>query len=585
MRLLGLVKGHWLVLALAVLVSLIYGSHHFFISRELTGRGLEYYPVTIASNRDEGAMYGPRASAVFEGQLIAGDVSISGNEKSPSILPMLNPIILGGLGRILGSLKAAFIVSDFLFPPLIFVILYLLALELSRSKLLSSLFASVFIFMPKIFLLSDFTREILPDPANELYFSRFEYPKITYLFFASALYLILIALKRNQKYLTILAGASFGLVFYSYLYDWVHVFIGLLLMFLFFLFQKDYGRVRRLLIIISVGFLIAIFYWINFLNLRNLPHYADLVNRIGVEIGYNFRLATAWKSYARAGFLALFIWFLWKKRDKITATYLASLLLVIAVVLNIQVLLGFNPQPDHWHRTQFLAVGLGILALAEWFNKKHLDNLPRQFKALAAGILIALILGKSFYAQYLYSEQNADRYSINQVQAVSYKWLNRKAVKGSVVGSISFSVNGELLLYTASEIFLPNGFNTTISDAEIWDRFMIAARIFGISAQEFKDLARQTDNVLYLFHDEYRDRSFDSYFGTSGRVLPEEVAAEAERRYAGYLKVPADDLALRYQLDYLYFKDGDPGKDPIQILPAIKKVFDANGIRIYRLKS
>ena len=82
-------KNHWLVLMLAIGVSVIYGSHHFFISRVLERQGLEYYPVTLAGNRDEGAFYGQRASAVFQGQWLAGDISVAGNQNSPAILPKI----------------------------------------------------------------------------------------------------------------------------------------------------------------------------------------------------------------------------------------------------------------------------------------------------------------------------------------------------------------------------------------------------------------------------------------------------------------------------------------------------------------
>ena len=558
------------------------------VSRNLARRGFSYEPVTIAADRDEGVMYGVRARAAYLGEWRAGDVSVAENENSPSLLPLLNPVIMGGLGRILGSLEAAFIASDFLFPPLIFFALYLLAFELTRRRLLAAWFASAFIFMPKIFLLSGFARELLPDPANRLYFSRFEYPKITYLLFTIALYLVLRTLTRGEKYAPLIAGATVGLVFYTYLYDWVYVFAGLGLTLFFLVLQKDYGRVKRVLAVIGVGFLASVFYWINFFELRGLPQYGDLVNRIGVEIGNGVRWATAWKSYLRAAALSALVWWVWRKRDRAAAAYLAGLLLVIAIVLNLQVVLGFNPQPDHWHRIQFLPVGLGMLALLHGVSQKYFRTALLRYGGAVGGALIFLIFGKAAYAQYAYSAQNAERYAIPADRAASYAWLRANAAHGAVVASNSLAASAELSLYVGSKVFVPNGFNTTISEEEIWQRAMIMSRIFGLSEKEFSDFIKNPGTVSYLFTDQYRDRSFDSYFRDANRQLSDSVYQKRMQEYKTYLQVPINQT-MRYRLDYLYYGlgEGELGKDPVESLPhlkKVKKVYEKSQIRIYQVQ-
>ena len=102
------IASHRTAILLSILVGFVYGSHHFFIPYFLGSQ--EYYPVTGASQVDMGLYYGPRARAVFEGQWLAGDISVIENKNSPSMLPLLNPIILGGLGKVMGSLERAFII-------------------------------------------------------------------------------------------------------------------------------------------------------------------------------------------------------------------------------------------------------------------------------------------------------------------------------------------------------------------------------------------------------------------------------------------------------------------------------------------
>lgn len=588
------IKSSWTVITFAILVGLTYSSHHFFISQDLEKRGFDYQPVTISGNRDEAAFYGQRARAVFEGQLVAGDISVAHNEDSPSLLPMLNPLLLGGLGRILGSLERAFIASDFLFPALIFLALYILAKELTGRKPLSLLFAVIFVFIPKVFLalppitpgiFHDFLSAISPDSENLPYFSRFEYPKITFLFFTLAFYFVFRSLKRREKYSVLLAGLSSGALFYTYLYDWVYFFIGLAFLAVIFLFSKDYSRVKQILAIVGIGLILSIPYWINFLELLSLPHYGDLADRLGSELGRHFRFATAWKSYLRSSGLAILIWFLWRRRDRLLADFLLGFLAVIFVVLNLQIVLGFNPQPDHWHRIQFLTIGLSFLALGFWLYERYLnhDAHKRMFSWITA-IFAAAIFASSFYSQYAFSAVQAGKFTLPKDKDLSYRWLKEKTPKGSVVGSLSI-LNSELPLYSHNKIFSPNGFNTTIADAEILERFMITARIFGLSIEEFKKLLSEPDMVLYLFHDKYRDRSFGSYFRNSGHALPKEVLNQAALKYEEILALPISELVGKYQLDYLYFDERETNayNDPALAIPDIQKVYEEESIKIYEV--
>src|SRR3989344_4905610 len=366
------VKRHKAALWLALLVSAVYGSHHFFIAKLFLADEIKYHPVTMESNFDE-SIYAARANAVFQGQLFAGDITLAENKGSPSLLPILNPAIMGILGRVLGSIESAFIFSDFLFPPIIFIILYLLAFEITGRKTLSLFFSTLFIFIPKIFLtlppispslLKTFFFNILPDPNNGLYFGRFEYPKITYLFSALTYYLSFRSIKRGETIPLYLAGLFFGLSFYTYLYD-----------------------------------------WLNFLLLNQLPHYPDLANRIGIEISDDFRFLTVWKSYLRNILLIGALIFLLKKTGIRLPMYLIGFLAAYFFVVNLQVVLGYNPHPDHWYRVTFLPIALSTLAILHAIIIRFINNQKsfwtekiRGYGKTAAVIIIILIFGRSQYS-------------------------------------------------------------------------------------------------------------------------------------------------------------------------------------------
>ena len=596
------VKRHKAALWLALLVSAVYGSHHFFIAKLFLADEIKYHPVTMESNFDE-SIYAARANAVFQGQLFAGDITLAENKGSPSLLPILNPAIMGILGRVLGSIESAFIFSDFLFPPIIFIILYLLAFEITGRKTLSLFFSTLFIFIPKIFLtlppispslLKTFFFNILPDPNNGLYFGRFEYPKITYLFSALTYYLSFRSIKRGETTPLYLAGLFFGLSFYTYLYDWVYFLVAVTITCVGFIILKKNNDALKILKIIGIGFLISAPYWLNFLLLNQLPHYPDLANRIGIEISDDFRFLTVWKSYLRNILLIGALIFLLKKTGIRLPMYLIGFLAAYFFVVNLQVVLGYNPHPDHWYRVTFLPIALSTLAILHAIIIRFINNQKsfwtekiRGYGKTAAVIIIILIFGRSQYSEYLFSAQNAKSYSLDKAAEASYEWLDANTPRGANVASLSPQTNGELPIYTANKTFLPNGFHTTASDEFVWKRFMETSAMFGITENKFAQLAENSGYLLYLFHNEYRDRTPNSNFeggAGSGRKISKEFLERKLEEYKKVSKTGEKLLRGDNSSEYLYFGplEQSIGTDPAKRFSGIEKVYDRDNIRIYK---
>jgi len=601
---------HKIIFITAILVGLVYGSHHFFISQILEGQGQKYYSVTLEANYDEAATYASRGKHVYSGSLLAGDINLTEYESSPAVLPILNPIILGGLGHLLGSMESAFIISDFLFPALIFIVFYFLIFELTSSRLLSLIASTLFIFAPKLGLyipptsllaIKEFFKDLLPFLGNpeELFFSRFEYPQITYLFYVATFYFILRVLKRKENIFTptpvkvwgftVLAGLSFGVLFYTYFYDWMYILTGLFIMFTLFLLRKKYEEARQVIFIVGIGFLVSAFYWINFLELSSLAQYKDVVMRLGVEVSHKFRFET-WTTYLRSGVLALALWYLWREGKETVSIYLIGFLLAIIFVLNIQVITGFNPQPDHWYRELFLPVFLSLLVLLVWFYNKYIKPyIPERFLTKAGWVLIMFVLTVQMHSQFIFSKTYANNYTLDKSYVLGYEWLNDNTPTGSVVGTISLTTNNELPLYTQNKIFLPNGVNTLAPHDEIWSRFLLANLLFGVSLENFSNYISTGNYALsYLFHQQYRrDQSFNNYFRGGGtKELPEELFEERVKEYHSMILGKRVDKRIPYELDYIFFgpREGEIGEDPILVTNTLVKIYDQYDVRIYAIK-
>ncbi len=585
-------KKHWLVFVLALLVSDIYGSHHIFIPRILgPERVATYYPLTFAAHPDA-AFYGLRANAVYYGDWRTGDVSVSENADSPWLLPPFGAVLIGGMGRVLGSLDRAFVVSDFLFPPLIFIALYFLAFELTAVRTLSLVFASFFVFIPMALLafppltpslLRMLVERIMPEPASILYFSRLEYPKTTFLFYASASYSTVRALRRGERWTVWLAGISFGLMFYNYLYDWVYFFIALCLTATFFAMQRNYAPCMRLAKIASIGFLVSLPYWYNMFLLRRLPHYHELEARIGMETGHAFRLFSVWKSYVRSILLgALAVWFA-PRHQRAVLWYILGGLGAFFVAVNLQVVLGFNPHPDHWYRISFLPVALAMLFTGYWACKRYLSVRILSHGPVIAMVFITLIMGRSLISQYQYSVRDAQYYALDPAYAAAYVWLEQEAEKNATVAALDFATNNELGLHTAQKTFVLNAVHTTVPDEEIWRRYMRASTIAGMSVERFGELIQGDPVIFHLTHNTYRDNSFDSSFRydeRSLRWLPDDVR---ERRIAQYRAlVAAGGTEAEHDPDYVLVGPREERLTSAAVAKNMRNVYSAGGVSIYR---
>lgn len=529
--------------------------------------------------------YGQRARAVYSGDWLAGDIALWENQKSPVFLPILNPIVMGFLGKLTGSLERAYAASDFLFPPLIFAALYFLAYELARNQTAAALFASLFIFAPQIVTFPSVASITLFTKLQTLYFSRFEYPKLTFLFYALAFYFILRALKYKKGLDICLAGASFGLLFYTYLYDWAYVLTALFLMACIFWLQKDRGKTRVILNIGLIGLAVSIFYWINFWQLRHLYSFADIQNRIGMEVSRMPYVAVVWKTYLRIAALLAATAFAWFKKDKLIFAYITSFLLAYYAAVNAQIIIGFNIHPDHWYRTAFLPWGLAFFALAVWaFGAGKLS--PRNLKPLAisAYVLIAALGLWRLTANYLLTRSISDRYGLPMEISKSYDWLNKNTLSRSTVGSSSFATENEIQLHTHNTVFTPNGANTIASEEEIWARAAWMAKIYGIDAEKFKNLLENSS--MHLFHMRYRDNSPGSSFIHEYALDPIKYENEYKGKVEKYVNLARnlDPKNPPFHLDYLYFgpREKRLGLDPQIVNPNIEKVYDNGEIRVYK---
>src|SRR3989304_6533932 len=199
---------HKIILAIfIILVSLIYGLPHLILSSKV---GIQYKPLVISKispiARDELYAYAPLVNYIKNGHLLVKDAYVAeySNFPTPFMGESIPSIIFGALSQITGSIDKAFIAADFIFPPIIFLLLLIIAKLFVRNNF----FALSTVFLTSI--ARDFiavipfphaTYQYLTVAENQnyfLYLSRSFHPQLTYIFFLCAL-IFLIKSANNPK--------------------------------------------------------------------------------------------------------------------------------------------------------------------------------------------------------------------------------------------------------------------------------------------------------------------------------------------------------------------------------------------------
>ncbi len=594
---------HLAVLVLCIAVSAVYGMHHLVLLRAAQTRGLHYHPIIV--NEDEALFTGAKAHAAQMGEIIVSDFNtVEHKDTRLYVLPFLSPLIMGSIARVTDSIERAFIVGDFLFPPIIFLLFYALIFLLSRRRLLSLVGATLFIFIPTLLLA---VPPVLPylqatvltliAKGSSLYFSRVEDPQLTMPLYLAALILFLMIFKgKKGKWIVTLAGMFYGLLFYSYFYYWVYVSLALPVGILLIGRRMPEAR-RRLAAAMALGLLISIPHWINTYQVAHLPQYPDIFGRVGTEIGRAVNLQTLpIFAYALHAALIAVVWIFWRKTDRGTAAFLIAFLAPVYGVYNLQIITGFNIQPDHWFKPTVPIVNAAILLIAYRVTTTYAHRLRMKYLILFFALLASFLLFKAFrtqallvrrisllllaisalgvicvwtgrqypkfrvkiltgicasiiillfangvLTQYRFISDNATE-TIPEQEFASYQWLAKNTPAYSVVATPSFTTNARLQLYTDNRIFLPNGHSTIASDAELWERLMLINQIYHVP-----------------------EKIFRSYL--TGVPPPNGDTGAADKKGAYFSFRPELDLQAGYYLFTFLYTDRSPGSSFTSIQP------------------
>ena len=574
-----------LFLAAILVVGIIYSVlPHFVRYDTLKTQDVRYIPVTQTANFDIMNIQPGRFREILDGNILSGELDTYEYRNGPTVWPLFSATMIAPFILLTGSVFWGIILSDFFFPILIFLSLFFILHALTTHRWFSLWSAYVLVLFPQLPLL------LPPSSLVELkilFFQLLPIPTepptltLTYLaresfipggaFFILSLFFIYktVAVRVLKKYVIGLAGILYGLLFYLYLYFYVFTTIFLGVFFLVLLISNKRQEALRIFFVGVVGLVVSIPFWINYYHLSHLPNYWELMERFGVEVGRSIKLFL-WKTYLLFAAMAGGALWLGGKINKETgggntngATnvvwhyFIVALALSGIVAYNINAIMGYFMQSDHWSGRVFLITeGIVWATLLFYFfvytrEKFRFPIVYIKLILILSFAIAASLTSNAVYTQVKENTRTAYAYTVSPNLMNSYEWLNNNTPVDSVVMSPSLETNIDLSVYSHNKIFLARAQTTLAPDMELLDRLYITYKLFEISSERLDEMFKSFYGVFYFFTSKYNSREPDAslrHWKYPVDVLPDEVRKELINEYEQYTM----PKMVPYRVDYIF---------------------------------
>lgn len=386
----GFIKEHcWIIILSFLLTVLIFAP--LIVFPWVLGK--EYQGININWFGTDAHFYLTRGKEVLDGHGLGCPVlKECKNEQDPYYAYgdyiLLAPIKLLGLADKV-NIVTVYNTYCFFVVFIIIILIYFFVRQLSGRKLVSiaaALFAigGYSIVYRKALFYEDFN-----------IYARVIYPFINSLILLIYLNSLVKSLNSDKLKYKILAGLSFGLLFYIYFYSWSFALALNGCFFLILLFKKDFLAVKKVLLISSIGLALGAY------NLIKL--FSSLDTEAGKQTAY-FMLASYGHGpiFSKIGFITLIIFsvYYYKRRDDKNWPFILAIILSGWVALNQQIITGRMVQYAHYYWYLVVPMSIVISIYMAWRLVKNEKIRKYLFLLLIAVVFINTAGGqyKSFFS-------------------------------------------------------------------------------------------------------------------------------------------------------------------------------------------
>lgn len=588
------------------LLSLIFGGVHllrfFFLPSGSTYTPLVAVGVDIHTV-DE-VFYAQRIQKAAFGNLLVGDRHFFEHRNEAFIYPTFTPFLFGLITRFLGDISFTFILADFIFPACSFLLLYILLYWGTHNRLvaltgsITALFYDIFQEMIAAIVRLDplyFLKRIYIGDGRVLHISRFEAQEFIFPFVLCGVLLLWVSINKKKKILALVSGVIFGLQPYIYPYSTLFYGLGACLLFMQYLFQKDWTKLQYVVIAITTGILLIIPYGITYQQFLQLPVSADVFSRMSIIEYYSpIQIVRQFGHY----FIFVGLSFYISRKNQIlrfSSLYLFGILLA----------LGFFPFGKIYHLDIYLKIWfpvvLFMLAHEVFCKIKRIHRATIIRKIYFGGLLFVflIILGGGSIKHFSSAIASKGKFTIDKSVLDSYTWIKKNTSPDSVILTPSLRTNRELPAYVPNYIFLGRADFTYAPTRELLERAYLAYQYFGYTQTDvtrvFSGLSQGVSlphkapytaeqiEELGIYHylgfngaeKEYQERLFGAEYGLAGLLV----------QYTQTPRMSAAQLATKYRLDYVYVGPAEMSliRSDIDQDTSLKQVYKNNSVKIYQV--
>jgi len=558
-----------------LLLSLLIGAVYIYPDiRFMAELNNDFKGITLTGTADE-TFYLARLKGIYKGDYKLANVGNYEHRNDIWFIPPYFEFILGSMGKALNiSVPYLDIIFSFIFPVIIFWLIYLLAYYLSRSRRLGILGACSILLGYSFFSCSPVILKQIAtlQYSQPLWFLRPFSPQLVYIPFILSLILIFLFIDTHRKWRLILISVLIALLNYLHLYLWAFLSAGLGIWLIIALLQKNKLIWKNIAVILILTTLFAIPYWLNYYRVNSSVNNIFFKEVLGMQYSH--------KPIIPMGYLlvSLMILFCNRKANVKFFNFLLSFLLGGFICLNQQVISGELIQPAHFsnyaNKTFIIIAIIVSLGNIKLFKRKEI---LRIFFIPLAGFLFFL----AFIQQNNYYHANKKTYADLQSLSGAISWLKHNTSKEDVIitDSVkfpSFVLIRNLLVYTDNYHYLSFEIASLIPREEKENRIFYAMRFFEYPIEEADSIFNFKGGLIF--------------FGMSAKY---GLIKDADRRILDlrnrYINLMDKDpiyLLRKYKIDYVLLTRNDHLFNVVEKkYPNLSEVFNDGNYKIMKFNN
>ncbi len=544
------------------------------------------YPFSFAET-----LYAAQVKEIIDGNFSVGDPQFFEHKQvTPSVFPYICVFLIATVSYITGSIVWGFLVSDFIFPVILFLLLYTFGILLTHNRLCALLasFSTLFLYhllakFPPISI--EGIREFLKivtwqQVSGPLPFYRTPNPQISFIFLALSLFILYgLWLKPDWKITSVLIVAA-NLLYSVYFYHVTYfIFITLILLFTT-LFKRDKKQFISLFTLLCSLCITGIAY----LQISKIYPYQTLQVTGGkFEMRY-----FDWIYSLRYGIFFIILLFLTNGINNSQRVFSGSLVLAGLGVMNFQVLTGWTIQPGHWPQTTVEPVITFLLCL--YIGRLLITKIS----SFSMCILILCICIYAVIWQIHFSQRAVKDWSIPRDLNNVLIWLNTNSTTQTVVLALDIEVSAYVPVLTSANIFLPVEEYHYATVDEIWQRILLAYKIYKVPKYFFNPSVLPLVTYFELTYNlnQYKHEDFREYDQLIRQRIKNCYPSLCASLYSLPMRIKdywVEQFALKidleknpFRLDYIIYSPNDKKKHAL--FPTGTLVYRSGEYRVFAYK-